>query len=296
MTLKQLEYFLAIAETGNMTQAAKNLNISQPPLSLQLKALEDELNSELFIRNKKSLVITKKGRLLQERTQEILNLVNHTIYDLQTMDFTSRSQIRLGTISSVCSRLLPHKIREFNLKVPHVDFQIFEGSTTSILAQIASKYIDIGVIREPFNTAQYHFIAIADKALGGDQIDAFCAVAKPEFFDNPSATAIALTELKNKPLIMHRRFNDMITNACRQKGYAPRVVCQNNEITSSLSWAAAGIGIAICPYTSFLVSPNPDVLCKTIVDPRISSRSFIVWDKNRELSPEIKSFVNLFAK
>lgn len=66
MTLKQLEYFLAIAETGNITKAAARLNISQPPLSLQLKTLEDELGVELFVREKKKLFITSQGQMLEE--------------------------------------------------------------------------------------------------------------------------------------------------------------------------------------------------------------------------------------
>jgi len=296
MTLKQLEYFLAIADTGNMTQAAKNLNISQPPLSLQLKALEDELGIVLFERDKKSLIITKKGKLLQERTRQILSMVNDTVYDLQTMDFEFRVIIRIGTISSVCNRLLPDRIREFSKIFPHVEFQIFEGSTTSILEQMANNTVDIGLVREPFNTAVYNYIPIVDKALGDSQYDDFCTIAKPEFYDNASAISISLIELKGKPLIVHRRYNDMLVNACRQKGFAPHIICQNNDIASSLSWAFAGIGIAIAPYTSVIVNPHPDMMIKPIIQPRLSSRSYVVWDKEHKLSHEIRSFIKLFEE
>ena len=83
MTLKQLEYFLAIAENGSITKAANTLRISQPPLSLQLKGLEDELGCQLFIRDKKNMIITPKGILLREKAREIMNKVDETILLMQ---------------------------------------------------------------------------------------------------------------------------------------------------------------------------------------------------------------------
>lgn len=104
MTLKQLEYFLAIAEAGHITAAAKNLNISQPPLSLQLKALEDEFGVQLFERDKRNLTITHEGLILQERAREIIRLVNETVRDLQNMGAEAKGTIHIGTIVSVCQQ------------------------------------------------------------------------------------------------------------------------------------------------------------------------------------------------
>ena len=101
MTLKQLEYFLAIAEAGHITAAAKNLNISQPPLSLQLKALEDEFGVQLFERDKRNLTITREGLILQERAREIIRLVNETVRDLQNMGAEAKGTIHIGTSVSV---------------------------------------------------------------------------------------------------------------------------------------------------------------------------------------------------
>ena len=99
MTLKQLEYFLAIAENGSITKAANSLRISQPPLSLQLKGLEEELGCQLFIRDKKNMIITPKGILLRERAHEIMDKVNETLLLMQSASEEERYTIHLGTIS-----------------------------------------------------------------------------------------------------------------------------------------------------------------------------------------------------
>ncbi len=292
MTLKQLEYFMAIVETGNMTQAAKNLNISQPPLSLQLKALEDEFGVRLFDREKKSLVITPKGKLLYEKARQIVSLVNDTVSELQ-LDVDLWVTIRLGTISSVCSRLLPKLILEFRQSDPHVDFQIFEGSTTQILNQLDAGEIDLGIVREPFNTTLYHYLPVVDKALKDRQQDYFVAIGEEKFFEHCPGDDIPLAALKGQPLILHRRYMEILTNACRQQGFAPTVICQNNDFFSSLSWAAAGIGIAVLPYTSAISSNDPDMQIKVISKPKISSRAYVVWKKEGQLSPEAVRFTNM---
>ena len=110
MTLKQLEYFLAIAENGSITKAANSLRISQPPLSLQLKGLEEELGCQLFIRDKKNMIITPKGILLRERAREIMDKVNETLLLMQSANEEERYTIHLGTISSICNRVLPDKV------------------------------------------------------------------------------------------------------------------------------------------------------------------------------------------
>ncbi len=294
MTLKQLEYFLAIADTGSVTRAAQNLNISQPPLSLQLKALEDELGVRLFDRQKKSLVITKAGTLLRERAKAIMALVNDSVQDIQNLSSEQRTTIHIGTISSVCSRLLPEKILAFSKGHPHVEFQIFEGSTTTIQNHLAEQVVELGIIREPFNASIYHTIPIRDTALGFDTTDYLTAIGQEKFFDEPGAATLPLDSLRGKPIIIHRRYRDMLVNACRKKGFIPNIVCQNDELSSSLSWASSSIGIAIVPYSSALQNTDPALIAKRIDYPTLISRAFLVWNRGTKLNDETRAFISLF--
>ena len=182
MTLKQLEYFLAIAENGSITKAANSLRISQPPLSLQLKGLEEELGCQLFIRDKKNMIITPKGILLRERAREIMDKVNETLLLMQSANEEERYTIHLGTISSICNRVLPDKVLKLKERYPHVEFVLHEGSTTSILDMLADGTVDFGIVREPFNVGAYSSRPIRDTALGEGGQDYFTAIGKPNFF------------------------------------------------------------------------------------------------------------------
>ena len=293
MTLKQLEYFLAIAEAGHITAAAKSLNISQPPLSLQLKALEDELGVQLFERDKRNLTITHEGLILKERAIEILALVNDTVRSLQNLGMDAQGTIRIGTISSACSHLLPERIVSFRKDHPNVDFQIFEGNSLHIIEMMENEAVDLGIVREPFNTSIYNAVPLKDDALGEDQSDSFVAVGLPSFFDDDK-TEISLAELRGKPLIVHRRFYDMILNYCRQKGFSPNIICQNSELASSLSWADAGIGVAIVANNATVRSFSDHLAIRRIVNPTIASQAYLIWDKSHNISNLARQFIDLF--
>ena len=294
MTLKQLEYFLAIAEAGHITAAAKNLNISQPPLSLQLKALEDELGVQLFERDKRNLTITHEGLILKERAMEILQMVNDTVRELQNLGIDAQGTIRIGTVASAATHLLPERIVIFRRDHPNVDFQIFEGNTTTVTEMMENSQVDLGIIREPFNTSIYNSIPLKDDSDDDTTGDSFVAVGVPSLFDSDEPE-ISLADLRGKPLIIHRRFNDMITNYCRQRGFSPNIICQNSELASSLSWAEAGIGIAIVANNSTVRSTAGRLVIRKIVNPTIASQAYLVWDKSHNISNLAKQFIELFA-
>lgn len=294
MTLKQLEYFLAIAETENITKAAINLNISQPPLSQSLKALEKEFDIELFKREKKRMIITEKGLLLQERAKEILSLINETIADLQAEEAEKQEIIRIGTITSACNQLLPQRIKEFLEIEPNVHFDIVEGSTASICALLSIGSVDLGIVREPFNLHDFHSILLENDGLSNPHFDSFVTMAKPSFYKDLESPSIDLAELKNTPLIVHHRYRELITNNCRQKGFIPKFFCLNNDLSSSLSWAEQGLGVAIVPYTSSLLKNDSDMVVKTITSPTISSCAYIIWNSDSPLSVTLLNFIQFF--
>lgn len=296
MTLKQLEYFDAIATVGNMTRAAQMLHISQPPLSIHLKALEDELGVKLFERNKKKLVLTKEGVLFKERVDKILNLINSTLYDIQNIQVKEHTIIRIGSIVSASNRILPDKILEYKKIHPNVDFQIHEGSSADVLDKMNASAIDIGLVREPIPAMSYHCISLTGGALKRGERDFFTTLAFPEFYGDHEEEEISLSDLRGKPLIIQRRYGDTFSNECRHLGFAPHFICQNNDLMSSLNWAAAGIGIAIVPYTSSLLNTHPQLVRKKIINPVLSSQTLLIYKKDTSLAPEITDFIKLFMQ
>ena len=295
MELREIDYVLMMERYGSISEAAKNLFITQSSLSQFLKKYETQLGCQLFIRDKKNMLITPKGILLRDRAREIVNMVNETILLLQTTDETERCVIHMGTISSICNRVLPDKVLQMKDRYPHVEFVLHEGSTTQILEMLADGTVDFGIVREPFNVSAYNSRPVRDTALGEDSQDYFTAVGKESFFDEPELRIVPLTSLRNKPIIIHRRYCDMFTAACRQQGFVPNIICQNDNIASSLSWASSGIGIAIAPYTSAIQNTDPSLMLKRIDSPAIVSKAHLIWNKSALLTPEEKYFAGLFG-
>lgn len=299
MTLKQLEYFLEIAKMGSVTRAAQNLNISQPPLSLQLKALEEELGVALFIRNKRHLDITPEGKLLRERTQAILDLLEETTRDIQAASDSKEVTIRIGSIGSVNNRLLPNIISNFCRDYPYVNFRVMEGRTDTVLRNLADGDVDLGFVREPFNISNFRSLPIQDPVLPPNEADHFVTIAQPQFYDNfysgGTPPAITLEELQDKPLVIHQRYRELILGACRKRGFSPHIICENGEIQSSLSWARAGIGIAIAPYTSAVLNSDPSLVIRRLDSITLSPQVCLIWNPLIKLTRESLAFITLLS-
>ncbi len=294
MTLKQLEYFTEIAKTNNVTLAAKNLNISQPPLSYQLKLLEEELGLELFIRDGRSMKITKEGLLLQDKANQILSLVHNTAHQVACLKDNVRGTIRIGTVTSVCSRLLPEKVLQFSSHFPDGNFEILEGSSTRIIELLNNGIVDIGIVREPFQISDYQYKLLKDPVLKDKDSDYFVAMANQNFFDGIALNEISVKDLKDKPLLIHKRFYEILEKACQENGFSMRVACQIDNIMSLIRWAEAGIGIAIAPFTSSILVSNSTLCIKKITKPTIQSRVYLIWNKSYSLSYLSRQFIKLF--
>lgn len=165
MDLRQLAYFLAIAEEGNITRASARLHMAQPPLSQQLKLLEEEFGVVLIERNTRKIQITDAGRLLQNRAKQILELTEKTAKELKDLKEGLQGTLSIGTIASAGETLLPLKIQSFHEKYPGVEFHIRESGTFEILELIKGGVVEIGVIRTPFIQDTFEHINLPDEPM-----------------------------------------------------------------------------------------------------------------------------------
>lgn len=294
MDIRQLKYFLAVAEEGQITSAAKRLNISQPPLSQQLKALETELGVKLLIRNSRNVELTEAGIILRNKSEQILELVNATEKELKDLNKGLEGTLNIGTVGSSAITVLPEKIHEFHKKYPNINFQMWDGSSFRIMELLNNGIIEIGFVRAPFNSKLYNYIYIENNQLKNNTHDTMVTVAKTELYDDISKDTISLEELEDKPLIIHRRFENIISEACNKLGFNPKIICKNDDIISSLTWANAGIGIALVPRTSSTLMYNSNLEIKEITNPSIEAKSAIIWMKSRYLSTAASHFIEYF--
>lgn len=297
MTLKQLSYFLKIAETGNLTKAAQLLHMSQPPLSYQLKALEEELGVELFVRDARNMHITNEGIYLQDKAMQILSLVGKTSEEIRKISTHGIISINIGTVTSINHNLLPKIVRIYKTKHPNVVFNIYDGSSFRIMELLNNSMIDIGILREPFPKDLYSYIPIKTNAFMTEaDNDYFVVAGKPNVFPNQKEeTTIPLKDIVDSPLIIHRRFEEIFLTKCQEIHAKPRnIVCRNDNIMSTIEWVDNGLGLGIMPYTSSLLITEPDIQVKKIVNPSFYSNLYMVWNQGRKLPNSLQEFLSLF--
>ncbi|MBP3507973.1 MAG: LysR family transcriptional regulator [Lachnospiraceae bacterium] len=300
MTLKQLSYFLKIAETGNLTKAAQLLHMSQPPLSYQLKALEDELGVELFVRDARNMHITNEGLYLHDKAMQILSLVDKTTEEIQKISTHGIISINVGTVSSVNHNLLPKLVNSYKEKYPNAVFNIYDGSSFRIMELLNNSVIDIGILREPFPKDLYSYLEIKPNlSIQEEENDYFVVAGVPDAFPKTSSDSntIDLKELVDSPLIIHRRFEDSFLEKCQEIYVKPHnIVCRNDNIMSTIDWIDNGLGLGIMPYTSSLLITDPNIQVKKIINPSFYSNLYLVWNQGRKLPHSLQEFVELFQK
>ncbi|PFI66848.1 LysR family transcriptional regulator [Priestia megaterium] len=285
MDIKQLIYFLTIAEEGNISKAAERLHMAQPPLSQQLKLLEEELGVILFERNTRRMQITDAGQLLQNRAQQIIELMEKTSKELNDLKEGSQGILSIGTISSAGETLVPIMVQNFHKVYPGVDFRIKESSTFEILELVKRGVVEIGVIRTPFNLETFDYISLPEEPM--------VAAALHSLLDT-SKTFLHLDELKGKPLLFHNRYANNIEEVCKKSGFAPKVKCRIDDTRTMLNWASAGMGIALIPRDMRALIPDSNLRFIEIKEETLATKIIIIWRKNHYLSTPARHFLEFF--
>ena len=285
MNLKQMEYFRAIVNEGNISAAAKSLHISQPPLSAQMKLLEDELGVVLFERGSRSIFLTEAGKVFYEKALHILHLTTAVSDELQQMGQGLRGPLHMGMISSVQTPKLIRALSSFVSLHPEVTLRISEGNTYELMDQINSGLIEVAVVRTPLPTESYqcHFL----------EAEPMMAVGKPEFFPDPAAASISVASLASCPLIVYRRWEPFISHCF--PGTAPDYLCINDDARTSMTWAQCGAGIALVP-SSMARSGGEDLLKIPLSDQGVISQIALIARKHGMVSRVSKEFFHFFPE
>ncbi len=255
MDLRKLEYFVSVADEGNITAAAGKLHMSQPPLSTQLRLLEEELGVKLFERGSRSIRLTDAGTILYHRARGILDMTEDTVREVKDFGDGLGGSLRLGVISSAGSEQFYRNIQTFKERYPRVLFEIREGNTYVLLELLRQGQIEAALLRTPFATegmqcrylereammavgAEEYFAGIFPKAAPGNE-------RSPE-----GAASIPLRALVGRPLIVYRRWESTLLGEFHNLGEEPFILCRNDDARTTAAWADAGLGIGILPKSA----------------------------------------------
>lgn len=289
MDIKQLRYFSTIVQEGQITRAAKKLHMAQPPLSHQLKLLEEELGVALFERNGRKLELTQPGEVLYKHAQNLLKQLEETIEEVRESGDGLRGVLSLGSVKS-CFSHLPQKIKTYLRKYPLVTLQLREGDTFVIGELLKNREVEVGITRLPMDLNDFSYIPLSK--------DPYVAVL-PKELKQSAETKIRMADLKELPLLLLHRIQgsgqyELVINECRRHGFEPKVICECPDVSMILSLVSAGIGATIIPRDSLLSFPSDNIKILEIIDSTISTEAAIVWQKDRYLSKNAKYFIQMF--
>lgn len=165
MELKQLSHFITVVKEGTISGAARKLNLSQPPLSTQMKQLEDEFGCVLFERGSRKIQLTEAGQLLYERAVTMLELSEATRRELLDYNSGLTGALRLGVVSSVGSSLLPLWAAAFHQAYPDIRFELFEANTYQLLEQLRSNLLELAIVRTPFHAEGFVCTSLCEEPM-----------------------------------------------------------------------------------------------------------------------------------
>lgn len=286
MNLRQLSYFVAIAEEGQLTAAARRLHISQPPLSYELASLEKELGVELVDRKPRGVTLTEAGELLYRRAVVILDMVGATEREVEGFGRGYRGTLSLGIISSSGGQVPNEAMREFARDYPRVRFVLREGNTYEVLDLLRKGVVDLGVVRTPFDRQGFEACFLEPEPM--------VAIMPAGFVCGASEDHVSVEELAGQPLVVYRRFEHLIEDCFSKQGLPLFVSCLNDDARTTCVWAYKGMGIGMVPQSFLRMVQLGGTTVKRVDEASLVTKMAIVWPAERHLSALAQRFVEMF--
>jgi DNA-binding transcriptional LysR family regulator len=281
MDIRVLRYFVEIVQEGTISRAAAKLHLSQPALSRQIIDLENELGVQLLVRGKRKVTPTKEGNYLFERAQEIISMVDHTQYNLQSKSVVSGS-IFIGAGESRGFKLIAQVLSDMMQTYPDVKVKIVSGDGSLVKSQLDQGALDFGLIMNAHNLAGYNSIVLPYKNEWGLLVRTDDPLAKKE--------AISPADLVGQRLMTSFRseknevFRDWGGKYFSQFNFA----CNFNLSYNASLMVEAGAGVCLS-YKK--LAPNEKDLVFKPLTPRITDSMQLVWLKNKVLSNVDQIFI-----
>ncbi|UYQ65937.1 LysR family transcriptional regulator [Streptomyces peucetius] len=242
MQLQQLRYFTAVAETLHFTRAAERVHVSQPSLSQQIRALEQELGADLFRRARGNIALTDAGEALLPLARRILADTDTARREVQEVAQLRRGRVRLGATPSLCTGLLPQVLRTFHDLHPGIEILVEESGSHDLVRELARGALDLALVVLPLPSSSP---ALSTVELLREDLVAVSSPAAPA----PPAP-LRISDLAGEPLVMFRHgydLRDLTVAACRAEGFEPSFTVEGGEMDAVLGFVRAGLGVAVVP-------------------------------------------------
>jgi DNA-binding transcriptional LysR family regulator len=281
MTLQQLVYFLAVAQTRHFTRAAEQVHVAQPSLSKQIRALEDELGAELFSRTRGNITLTPAGEALLPVAQRILADVDTARLEVAELLCLRKGRVRVAATPSLCGSVFADVLARFHAAHPGIALQITESGSRDLVRELGRGELDLALVISPVESE----VALGTQPLLREEL----VLATLER-DRPKTARLRLTELSNRPLVMFRQGYDLretTFEACRAAGFTPRLAVEGGEMDAVLRFVEVGLGVAIVP--SMVLATRP-LLRGTPLTPAMTRTIALAQRRDATLTSAARAF------
>lgn len=295
MELRHLRYFIAVADEKHITRAAERLGIQQPPLSLQIRALENELGVQLFRRKPRGVELTDAGAAFLDRAKSILDQVERATATTRRTARGEQGRVVVGfTSSAPFHPFVPRVFRAFREISPLVSLVLEESGSSELVQGLHNEEIDAAFIRSPVADV----VGLTVRPLLKERM----LVAVPSGHAlangvNSKTPPLPLAALARETFILYKRpggpgLYDTIITACRSAGFSPRVGQEAPRIISTLNLVAAGLGVSVVPESLRRLQMD-GVVYRRLADSAALSAPLILACRRGENAAAVRRFIDL---
>ncbi|CAM3982433.1 LysR family transcriptional regulator [Bacillus luti] len=285
MEIRVLRYFISVANEESISAAAKQLHLSQPTLSRQLKDLETELDTALFIRGNRKISLTEKGKYLLKRAKEIVALADKTEANLKDSKEIISGEVYIGGGETEAMHLIAKTLKELRTDYPGIRFHLYSGNADDIKSKLDSGLLDFGIVIEPTDKQKYEYVQLPAKDTWGVLMCKDSPLADKQF--------ISPVDLIDKPLFISRQttVSNELAGWFGQNIENLNVVATYNLLYNAALMVEEGIGYALCLDKLINTSGNSK-LCFRPLHPNLEANLNIIWKKNQVFSNAANAFLN----
>lgn len=288
LSLKQLRYFEVLARTGHFGQAAEICAVTQPALSVQIKALEAAAGAALFERTTREVRLTGFGAEFAARVREILRSVDELSDLARKAQEGLSGRLRLGVIPTIAPYLLPRFLTRLGADFPDLDVQVRESITPRLIAELGEGGLDLAIVALPVSERSLEECAIFEEPM---------MLVRPEAeAEAPVPEVTALHERRLLLLEEGHCFRDQALAFCNIPGGGPRDGLEGTSLSTLVQMVGAGMGITLIPEMAVPVETrSAPVSVARFRDPQPKRQVGMVWRRTSPLADRFRAIAELLA-
>ncbi|WP_433943694.1 LysR family transcriptional regulator [Paenibacillus sp. SN-8-1] len=285
MELRQLQYFVKVAQKEHVTKAAEELHVAQSAVSRQIHQLEQELGVDLFIQKGRNVHLTAVGQLFCSRVEAIIKDLELAVNEVHEFLDPEQGEIRLGFPHSLGIHLIPSIVAEFRKIYPNVKFRFKQGMFPSLIRDVTMAEVDLAFI-SPFPESH-------DQVQGNLVITEELVAILPPNHPLAGEETIHLNQLKDDKFILFSKgysLRPIVWQACLEAGFSPKIAFEGEETDTIRGLVAAGMGVSLLPEMALFQTNLLQPARVKISNPRVTRTIGLIHRSDDKLPLVAQSF------